>query len=109
MSKVDAQAKYVALVEELAKHLTTGRNKTFWFMFEPLMISKDVFASLSKAQQDVVMAVGGQGYMQMKVSIADAVMQRMPDTMKMMESYAADAMRIRETLVDRMQLLTGRY
>lgn len=54
----------------------------------------------------VVMAVGGQGYMQMKVSIADAVMQRMPDTMKMMESYAADAMRIRETLVDRMQLLT---
>jgi uncharacterized membrane protein YheB (UPF0754 family) len=42
----------------------------------------------------------------MKVSIADAVMQRMPDTMKMMESYAADAMRIRETLVDRMQLLT---
>jgi TRAP-type C4-dicarboxylate transport system substrate-binding protein len=47
-------------LEEVAKHLTTGRNKTFWFMFEPLMISKDVFKKLPKAQQDVVMAVGAE-------------------------------------------------
>ena len=47
-------------LEEIAKHLTTGRNKTYWFMFEPLMISKEVFAKLPKAQQDVVMAVGAE-------------------------------------------------
>ena len=47
-------------LEEVAKHLTTGRNKTFWFMFEPLLISKDVFQKLPKAQQDVVMAVGSE-------------------------------------------------
>ncbi|MDY0747130.1 TRAP transporter substrate-binding protein DctP [Paucibacter sp. R3-3] len=47
-------------LEELAKHLTTGRDKTYWFMLEPLMISKEVFGKLSKAQQDVVMAVGGE-------------------------------------------------
>ncbi|MEI6801718.1 MAG: TRAP transporter substrate-binding protein DctP [Burkholderiales bacterium] len=47
-------------LEELAKHLTTGRDKTFWFMFEPLMISKEVLAKLPKAQQDVVMAVGAE-------------------------------------------------
>lgn len=45
-------------LEEIAKHLTTGRDKTYWFMFEPLMMSKEVFARLPKAQQDVVMAVG---------------------------------------------------
>ncbi|MEY4345067.1 MAG: hypothetical protein RL032_899 [Pseudomonadota bacterium] len=45
-------------LEEIAKHLTTGRDKTYWFMFEPLMMSKEVFAKLPKAQQDVVMAVG---------------------------------------------------
>jgi TRAP-type C4-dicarboxylate transport system substrate-binding protein len=45
-------------LEEIAKHLTSGRNKTYWFMFEPLMISKDVFGKLPKTQQDVVMAVG---------------------------------------------------
>ncbi len=47
-------------LEEVAKHLTTGRNKTFWFMLEPLMISKEVFQKLPKAQQDVVMAVGAE-------------------------------------------------
>ncbi|GAC1390058.1 MAG: TRAP transporter substrate-binding protein DctP [Variovorax sp.] len=47
-------------LEEIAKHLTSGRNKTYWFMFEPLLISKEVFQKLPKAQQDVVMAVGGE-------------------------------------------------
>ncbi len=47
-------------LEEIAKHLTTGRNKTYWFMLEPLIISKEVFVKLPKAQQDVVMAVGAE-------------------------------------------------
>jgi TRAP-type C4-dicarboxylate transport system substrate-binding protein len=47
-------------LEEIAKHLTTGRNKTYWFMLEPLMISKEVFGKLPKAQQDMVMAVGAE-------------------------------------------------
>ena len=47
-------------LEEIAKHLTTGRDKTYWFMFEPLMISKEVFTKLPKVQQDVVMAVGAE-------------------------------------------------
>ncbi len=47
-------------LEEIAKHLTSGRNKTYWFMLEPLIISKDVFARLPKPQQDVVMAVGAE-------------------------------------------------
>ena len=47
-------------LEEIAKYLTTGRNKTYWFMLEPLMMSKDVFAKLPKNQQDIVMATGGE-------------------------------------------------
>lgn len=47
-------------LEEIAKHLTSGRQRTYWFMFEPLMISKEVFNKLPKAQQDVVMAVGAE-------------------------------------------------
>ncbi|MEX8517357.1 MAG: TRAP transporter substrate-binding protein DctP [Leptothrix sp. (in: b-proteobacteria)] len=47
-------------LEEIAKHLTSGRGKTYWFMFEPLMISKEVFSKLPKAQQDLVMAVGAE-------------------------------------------------
>ena len=47
-------------LEEIAKHLTSGRDKTYWFMLEPLMISKEVFAKLPKPQQDIVMAVGAE-------------------------------------------------
>jgi TRAP-type C4-dicarboxylate transport system substrate-binding protein len=47
-------------LEEIAKHLTSGRQRAYWFMFEPLLMSKDVFAKLPKAQQDVVMALGGE-------------------------------------------------
>ena len=47
-------------LEEIAKHLTSGRNKAYWFMFEPLLMSKSVFAALPKAQQDAIMAVGGE-------------------------------------------------
>jgi TRAP-type C4-dicarboxylate transport system substrate-binding protein len=45
-------------LEEVSKHLTTGRGKSYWFMLEPLMMSKTIFDALPKAQQDTIMAVG---------------------------------------------------
>jgi len=45
-------------LEEVSKFLTSGRGKSYWFMFEPLMMSKQVFDKLPKAQQDAIMAVG---------------------------------------------------
>jgi TRAP-type C4-dicarboxylate transport system substrate-binding protein len=47
-------------LEEIAKHLTTARKWAYWFMLEPLMISKEVFARLPKAHQDIIMAVGAE-------------------------------------------------
>jgi TRAP-type transport system periplasmic protein len=47
-------------LEEVSKALTTGRNGAYWFMFEPLMISKATFDRLSKDQQAAIMAVGGE-------------------------------------------------
>jgi len=47
-------------LEEVAKALTTGRGKSYWFMFEPLLMSKAMFQQLPKAQQELVMAVGAE-------------------------------------------------
>jgi TRAP-type C4-dicarboxylate transport system substrate-binding protein len=47
-------------LEEVSKFLTSGRGKSYWFMLEPLQISKEVFDKLPKAQQDVIMAVGAE-------------------------------------------------
>ena len=45
-------------LEELSKHLTTGRGKSYWFMLEPLLMSKSVFDALPKAQRDIIISVG---------------------------------------------------
>jgi TRAP-type C4-dicarboxylate transport system substrate-binding protein len=47
-------------LEEVAKHLTTGRGKAYWFMLEPLLISRDVFEKLPKDMQTTVMTVGAE-------------------------------------------------
>src|SRR5437660_12605059 len=47
-------------LEEVSKFLTSGRGKSYWFMFEPLMMSKQVFDKLPKPQQDAIMTVGAE-------------------------------------------------
>ncbi|HZD54687.1 MAG TPA: TRAP transporter substrate-binding protein DctP [Candidatus Aquicultoraceae bacterium] len=43
---------------EVAKHVTTARDKTFWYMFEPLLMAKSTFDGLTPEQQKIVMEVG---------------------------------------------------
>ena len=45
-------------LHESAKSLTTARGGSYWFMFEPLMMSRTVFDRLGKQQQAAIMAVG---------------------------------------------------
>jgi TRAP-type C4-dicarboxylate transport system substrate-binding protein len=45
-------------LEEISKAVTTGRAGSFWFMFEPLLMSKQVFDTLPAAQQKVIDEVG---------------------------------------------------
>ncbi|QID19558.1 C4-dicarboxylate ABC transporter [Nitrogeniibacter mangrovi] len=45
-------------LNEVAKAVTTARGKTFWFMFEPVLISMDAWNRLTPEQQKVVMEVG---------------------------------------------------
>ena len=47
-------------LEEVAKSLTTGRGKSYWFMLEPLVMSKQIFDALPKDQQDVIMKLGAE-------------------------------------------------
>ena len=51
-------------LEEVAKYVTTARKYTFWYTFNPLLMSNDTYRKLTSAQQKVVMDVGHslQGY-----------------------------------------------
>ena len=45
-------------LHETSNFLTTGRKHSFWFMFEPLLMSKKSFDALTPAQQKLVVEVG---------------------------------------------------
>jgi TRAP-type C4-dicarboxylate transport system substrate-binding protein len=45
-------------LQEISKAVTSGLKGSFWFMLEPLIISKSVFESLTPDQQTVVTEVG---------------------------------------------------
>jgi TRAP-type C4-dicarboxylate transport system substrate-binding protein len=47
-------------LEEVAKALTSGGNASYWFMLEPLMMSKAVFDKLPKNHQDIILSVGAE-------------------------------------------------
>src|ERR1700737_5613046 len=68
-------------LEEVAKSLTTGRGKSYWFMLEPLIMSKQTFAALSTTQQAVIMALGVE---MEKFGTAEA----MADDQKVADVYA---------------------
>ena len=47
-------------LEEVAKQLTTGRGQAYWFMFEPLMISRAVYERLGRDEQNLIMTLGAE-------------------------------------------------
>jgi TRAP-type C4-dicarboxylate transport system substrate-binding protein len=47
-------------LDEVSKFLTSGAKASYWFMLEPLMMSKSLFDKLPKNQQDIIVAVGAE-------------------------------------------------
>ena len=48
-------------LQEVSKHLTINKQgKSYWFMLEPLLMSKAVFDKLPKNQQTLIMTVGAE-------------------------------------------------
>ncbi len=47
-------------LEEISKAITSGKSGSFWFMFEPLLMSKSVFESLTPDQQKAIIDVGAE-------------------------------------------------
>ena len=45
-------------LQEIAKNVTSGINGSFWFMLEPLLMSKDIFDSLPADQQTAITEAG---------------------------------------------------
>lgn len=80
-------------LEELAKSLTSARKGSFWFMCEPLMMSKAIFDSLPADQQKILLDVGAE-----MEPWGTAEAQK--DDQKVVEVYAAKGSRIVDLSAD---------
>ncbi len=47
-------------LEQVSKSLTSGAGASYWFMLEPLMMSKSVFDRLPQKHRDILVAVGSE-------------------------------------------------
>ena len=48
-------------LQEVSKHLTISKQgKSYWFMLEPLLMSKEIFDKLPKDQQTLIMTIGAE-------------------------------------------------
>jgi len=72
---------------ELSKSVTSARNRTIWFMFEPLLISKDTWNKLTPAQQKIFTEVGAS----LEKFAIDAAKA---DDQKMAEVYAKAGVKV---------------
>ncbi len=110
----EVAAEYGRLI---AKELLTPANVINGILHGPLSdrlvdlvqkhVQKMVDAQSGIAKPFVVLTVGSRRYQEMKRSISDKIVQRMPETLKHVEKYATDAMDIENTLSSKMQELTA--
>jgi len=111
--RAEVSAEYGRLI---AKEIVTSRNIIDAVLKGPLsdrlfgMVQKQVQKVVDEqsgiAKPFVVFAVGSSKYQEMKRLVAEEIMKRLPDTMKHIEEYAADAMAIENTLATKMQELS---
>ena len=111
--RAEVSAEYGRLI---AKEIVTSHNIIDAVLKGPLsdrlfgMVQKQVQRVVDEqsgiAKPFVVFAVGSTKYQAMKRLVAEEIMKRLPDTMKHIEEYAADAMAIEHTLATKMTELS---
>lgn len=99
-------AKEIITPDRIIDAILRGPLSDRMFGMVQKQVQKLVDEQAGLAKPIVVFAVGSRQYQEMKKVIAEKVMERLPEAMKSMEAYAADAIDIENTLVSRMQELT---
>jgi hypothetical protein len=99
-------SKQLLTSRHLLEELFTGPRSDSVISLVNRHVRKEIDIEAGIVRPLVVYAIGGAKYQVLKTKVAERIMERLPETMKSMESYAEDAMDIRNTLITRMQRLT---
>jgi uncharacterized membrane protein YheB (UPF0754 family) len=99
-------AKDILTPSAIMESLLTGPMSDKLFELIQREVSRAVDEQAGITKPIVVMAVGGRKYQQMKADVAAKVIEKMPEQTAHLEGYAEEAMDLRNTIVERMKLLS---
>lgn len=99
-------SKQLLTSSHLLEELFTGTHSARVIDLVNRHVTREIDIEAGIVRPLVVYAIGGEKYQMLKSKVAERIMDRLPETMKSMESYAEDAMDIRHTLITRMQRLS---
>jgi len=109
----EVAADYAALISKqlltsrnMMEELFSGTNSDKVIELVSRHVKQEIDLQAGIVRPLVVYAIGGEKYQNLKAEVAERILQQLPETMRYVESYAEDAMNVRNTLVERMQQLS---
>ncbi|WET79067.1 DUF445 family protein [Amycolatopsis sp. QT-25] len=101
----DMIAREIITIPNLLEAVLSGPKSDKLFTMITREVQRTVDAQASVVKPFVAMAVGSRRFQEMKQTAAAKAAARIPETIRHAESYAVDALDVRNTIVDRMRRL----
>ncbi len=102
----DMIAREIITVPNLLEAVLRGPKSDRLFSLISREVQKTIDAQASVVKPFVAIAVGTKRFQEMKQAAAEKAAERVPDTIRHAETYAVNALDVRNTIVDRMRRLT---
>jgi len=99
-------ADEVLTVRNVMEAVLTGPRSDKLFALITREIQRTIDTQTSIAKPLVALTIGGRRYQEMKRAAAAKAIEYLPETVKHVESYATDALDVRNTIVEKMRRLT---
>ncbi|MFE0024747.1 DUF445 domain-containing protein [Amycolatopsis sp. NPDC059021] len=99
-------ADEVLTVRNVMEAVLAGPKSDRLFAMITREVQRTIDTQTSIAKPLVALTVGGRQYQEMKRAAAAKAIAYLPETVKHVESYATDALDVRNTIVEKMQQLT---
>jgi uncharacterized membrane protein YheB (UPF0754 family) len=99
-------AHQVIKPRNMIEALLQGPTSDRLFAIVHRRLHDEIEAQVGGARPLVVLAVGGPGYQRLKNLVTERVLSQLPETVGELEDYAADALDVRNTVVEKMRELS---
>ncbi|WP_418189800.1 DUF445 family protein [Amycolatopsis orientalis] len=101
----DMIAREIITIPNLLEAVLSGPKSDRLFTMITREVQRTIDAQASVVKPFVAMAVGSRRFQEMKQTAAAKAAARIPETIRYAESYAVNALDVRNTIVDRMRRL----